>query len=98
MNKKFIKESTTIEELDKRVNWSNEQKERIEAKANYIMMLEDLCKIKEKEKYTFSDIARKTGIPRPQVSNIFNGKRNVTIESLYRIAKAFNKQVKIKIV
>ena len=47
MNKEMIKKSITLRQLDKKANWTKEAKKRIETKASYIQMLQELKDFKE---------------------------------------------------
>lgn len=98
MNKKILKKTITLKDLDKKMKWTESEKKEIESKVEYLEMLQELRSLRDSEYATNQEIADRTGISRPQISNIFNGKRNVTIETISRIAAGFGKKIKIQIV
>lgn len=95
---KILKNGIPFSQIVQEENWSKEEWQRIKEEADYIRILEDLKEFKQKEQITNAEISRRTGITRPELTLIFNGKRNVTINTLSRIATAFNKSLRIKFV
>jgi transcriptional regulator with XRE-family HTH domain len=60
----------------------------------YFIMLktvgEKIYSIRLAKGLTQADIVRQTGIPQPNLSNIEKGKQDITLTTLFRLAKAFN--------
>lgn len=98
MNKKMIKKSITLKQLDEEMNWSEQDKKDIGNFKAYFEALEQLRIVKEEAGITNQELSNRTGISRPQVSNVLNGKRNATLETLMRIASSLNKRIEIRVV
>ncbi|MBO8161914.1 MAG: helix-turn-helix transcriptional regulator [Thermosipho sp. (in: Bacteria)] len=56
-------------------------------------MRENLFKLRNKAKLTQEEVARKIGISRAAYSNIENGKRNPSFETMRKIATLFDTSV-----
>ena len=57
-----------------------------------------LTQLKESEGTTFEKIALDSDLGKSHLSNVINGRDNLSIEALDNIAKAHNKKVKIEFV
>lgn len=97
-NKKILENSITLEELDKKMNWSKEDWNDINAEADYLGILYELMEFKQKKRISNAEISRRTGITRPELTMIFNGKRNATLSTINKIAYAFNRKMKLQLV
>lgn len=98
MNKKKLTKFTTLDELDKKMNWTEQELAEINSLTEYYLALQKLRDVKEQSGMNNEEISKKSGISRPQISNVLNGKRNATLETLMRIAASLNKTLKIDLV
>lgn len=93
----MLEKSLSHDEVRKRLSFSHEEQLEIEEEVNYLCILQELNDYKEAQGITNAEISKRTGISRPELTLIFTGRRNVTIETLSRIAHAFNMVVKVKL-
>lgn len=75
-----------------------ERKRDIEARRKYYQALFSLRETRKKLGLSQEELSTKSGIPRPTISKIESGDRNVGIETLMSLAKAMGKQVEIRLV
>lgn len=61
----------------------------------YEQLAGELRAIRKANGLTLDDVSRKTGIHKGNLSNIENGKRNFTVESLLAIAEAIGAEVSL---
>ena len=98
INKKKLLENTiTLEEFEKK-HFTPDQIEQIEEGANLYIMMSKFRDEKEKQSLTNEEIAKKSKIPRPEVSKILNGKTNVSVERLFALAKGLGKRLEFRLV
>ncbi len=74
---------------------SDNKFKELQNEARYEYWLKKIKKIRESQNTTQQEISDKTGIPRPAISRIENGYRNVTIDTLIQISKALNLELVI---
>jgi predicted XRE-type DNA-binding protein len=98
MNKEMIKKSTTLTEMYELMNFSDEDKKEIEAKVRLYTLVSSFRDEVKKKELTNQELAEKSGIPRPEVSKILNGKTNVSLKRLQLLAHALGKRIEIKLV
>ena len=95
MNKK-IKQALKKAELvdfDKLfASYPKAKRERIYKKARYLKAAIALRKLREDSNLTQKKLAKKMDVEREFIARIESGRQNVTLETLYRIAEAANKQ------
>ena len=77
---------------------STEQRNEMESIAMRNHMLDTLKKMRKKIGMTQNELSQKSGIPRPTISKIESGKRNVTIDTLTALAAAMGKRIELNFV
>lgn len=92
--KEAVKGYISMEEFSKRFTpeenaWADEQ-------AAYFSKKLALAKTRKEKRLTQQELSDLTYIPRSAISSIESGKRNVTIATLERIAKALGKKLVIE--
>lgn len=88
----------TLKEVDKILGFTEQDLIEIEQDAKKIIQRMELRAIRKKKGFTQADLAKKAGIPRPTISRIENGERNVTMRKLKRIANALDMDLEIRFV
>ena len=61
-------------------------------------IIRSLIDIRIQENLTQSELSKKIGIPKANISRFENGKHSPSIQTLMRFAKGLNKKIEIKIV
>lgn len=77
---------------------SEEEKLEVDAYSFRSAMLDDLKEMRLNLGLSQEELAKKSGIPRPTISKIENGRRNVTIDTLSALAVAMGKRIELKFV
>ena len=88
----------TIKELDKQINWTDEQMQQIKADVKFMQIAYTIRKVRLDKKLTQQQLATKAGIPRTVVSRIESGKHNITLGTLMNIADSMGEEVEIRFV
>ncbi|MBU2592755.1 helix-turn-helix domain-containing protein [Patescibacteria group bacterium] len=95
MNKK-IKQALrkgSLVDFDKLfASYSKSKKEEVLKKARYLKIAIALRKLRQGANLTQEKLAQKMKVEREFIARIESGRQNVTLETLYRIAGAVNKQ------
>jgi transcriptional regulator with XRE-family HTH domain len=78
------------------LNFDNQEQKYIQNEAKYLSTLMDLREVRKKVGLTQDQLAQKSGIPRPAITNIENGNRNTTIATLQTIANAMGKRLEVR--
>jgi DNA-binding XRE family transcriptional regulator len=71
---------------------------RIELFRAYHQTLMDIKTVRIESGLTQEKLAEKSGVPIRTISNIENGKRNPTVDTLFKIASAMNKTLEIRFI
>ena len=98
MNKSMIKNSYSLDQLDKKLNFSKQEVKEIQDNINLYDLVHELRKTQAESGLTQSELADLAGIPRPEVSKVLNGKVNVSIKRLANLASALGKRLEIRLV
>ncbi|MDQ6985185.1 MAG: helix-turn-helix transcriptional regulator [Candidatus Dojkabacteria bacterium] len=61
-------------------------------------MAEKVSKARKEARFTQSELARRLGVSRQEISAIESGKRNITISKLQKIAFALGGEIEIRII
>lgn len=94
---KILSEGIPLEEVKRASKWTEADKEEMQAEVDYLLVLSELREYKKKTGLSNAELAKRTGISRPEITNIFHGKRNVTIHTLTKLARAFNSVLKVQL-
>jgi DNA-binding XRE family transcriptional regulator len=81
---------TSLKDAAKAAGFSGDEYKKLQSEARYEYWLKKIKRIRKEQKLTQEDISMKTGIPRPAISRIENGYRNVTLDTLIQISRALN--------
>jgi DNA-binding XRE family transcriptional regulator len=92
MKNKLIKSSEVFGKMPKK------KRAYIENRKKYYSTLMDLYKVRSTSGITQQELADRSGIPRATISKIESGVRNVTIETLMKLAEALGKKLEINLV
>jgi DNA-binding XRE family transcriptional regulator len=95
-NKK--KKLYTLEEVEKAMAWTDEEKKEIERMSEYMIMLMDLRAQRRSLKLTQEKLSKLSGVSRPMISKIELGNRNATIDTLMKVAQGMGKTLQIRFV
>jgi len=94
--KKYTNYAISLDEFEKSLNLTDEQKERINERKNYYDLLYNLRELRKKTGLSQEEVAAKSGISRSSISEIETGKINITLNTLVSLAHAMGKEVEIK--
>ena len=72
--------------------YPKKKREEVFEKARYLKIAIALRQLRKELNLSQSKLAKKMNVEREYVSRIESGKQNITLETLYRIAKASNKK------
>ena len=61
-----------------------------------IEFTEMVCKFMEEQKMTRTDLAKKLDVSSAYITKLLRGNANVTLKTMVRLAKVFNKEIKIE--
>lgn len=86
----------TISSADFIKTFTPEQQQWIKSEAEYFMLSMEICKTRNELALTQQELADRMYIPRSTISKIESGKRNVTVETLQKMAKAMGKRLVIE--
>lgn len=75
-------------------NYSKKDQERILKKSRYILAAMELRKVRQKENLSQAKLAKLMNVNRAFISRIESGKQNITLNTLYRVAEATDKEFK----
>ncbi len=96
MNKKIqkaLKAGDLVDFEEVFENYSDAKKEKIIKRAGYLKTAIALRKLRKQLKLSQQKLAEKMHVEREYISRIESGRQNVTMETLYRIAEAVNKEL-----
>lgn len=97
MNKDILDKSITLNQIYKDLNYTESDKYRIEELVDLYDLVHELRTTKKNLGLTQDELSKRSKVPRPEISKILNGKRNITITTLKRLAEAMGKQLIIKL-
>jgi DNA-binding XRE family transcriptional regulator len=86
----------TLKELDKELKWTKKEWEEIKRRSDERIIRYQLQDARREAEMTQEELSKKSGIPRPTISNIENGRRNPTVQTLYSLASAMGKTLEIR--
>jgi len=89
---KALKTGKLIDYDELIASYPTDRQERIKARSRYLMAAMELRNLRKKLKLSQEDLARKMKVKREFIARLESGKQNVTLETLYRIAKATGKK------
>ncbi len=70
---------------------------KFENELNADLLAHSLKKIRLKQHLTQEQLAEKTGLDKPQISRIENGKANITLATINRIAAGLNAKINFEV-
>jgi DNA-binding XRE family transcriptional regulator len=88
----------TMEEVDREINWTDEQMKRIMDDVKYNRIAYTIREVRLSKKMTQELLAIKAKMPRSVISRIESGKKNITLETLMNIADSLDREVEIRFV
>ncbi len=97
MNKKALKKAIPWSEVRKKLNLTPDSEARIAEHIRMYDLMNEIRDAKKEKEYTNEQISQLSGIPRPEVSKILNGKTNVSILRLSALARALGKELIISL-
>ena len=88
----------SMEEIDKKVKWTPEQIKRIDDDALYNRVAFTIKEVRLNMKMTQEMLAIRARMPRSVISRIESGKKNITLETLVKIADSLDQEIVIRFV
>jgi DNA-binding XRE family transcriptional regulator len=92
--KQAIKEGKLIDYDKLFDSYPKEYQSKVEARAKYIMAKMEITKLRKNRGLSQQELANKMGVKREFISRIESGNQNITLETLFKIAKAMGKEFK----
>lgn len=87
-----------MEEVDREINWTPEQIKRINDDVLYNRVAFTIKEVRLNQKMTQEMLAIKAKMPRSVISRIESGKKNITLETLVKIADSLDQEVVVRFV
>ena len=75
--------------------YSKKEREAIEERARYLKAAMELRRVRKRLNLSQKELAQKMSVKREFISRVESGKQNVTLETLYRIAEATGRSLKL---
>ena len=88
----------TMEEVDKQMNWTKEELQEIEDDVKYNLVAYTIREVRLSKKMTQELLAIRAKMPRSVISRIESGKKNITLETLVKIADSLDQEVVVRFV
>jgi DNA-binding XRE family transcriptional regulator len=88
----------SMEEIDRKCNWTPQELKEIEEDALYNRVAFTIKEVRLNKKMTQELLAIRAKMPRSVISRIESGRKNMTLETLFRIANSMDQEVEIHFV
>jgi DNA-binding XRE family transcriptional regulator len=98
LEEKIKKYTVPAEKVFDDLNFTEEEKNIIEAKKREYYLLVALKKRRKELKLTQAELAKKANLPRTTITKIESGTYNPTVSTLMAIASAMDKKLEVKFV
>ena len=92
--KKFIKEGKLIDYDELFASYPKEYQEKVKETAKFIVARMEIKRLRQEKRLSQEALAKKMKVKREFVSRIESGRQNITLETLFRIARATGKEFK----
>lgn len=76
-------------------SYSKKKREAIEERARYLKAAMELRKVRKQLRLSQQELAKKMAVKREFISRIESGRQNVTLDTLFRIAEATGKELRM---
>lgn len=98
MNKKAYEKLIPLSKVIEELNFSPQEDAEIAENIRMYDLMNEIREIKKEKSLNNQKLSELSGIPRPEVSKILNGRVNVSVKRLMALARAMGKKLEIKLV